>query len=211
MSMPETAQFMDALAYLSMRDVLPIYYNVKVAQKGLRNEESIEMLDIISKSRGFDIGEGYGWTEKLSGEINTALVNNKNNNVASLVDTHRSSVEASIEKTMEWATNRYRQQYRCAFRGHRLDAAYESPEGFTARPQAAQAGRLPPSPPQHQCQPRSSRRNGSARPRAAQSARLTPSLPQHQCQPRSSRRNGSTSLERRKPDASRRHRREPFP
>ena len=108
MSMPvtnprpeDTGKIMDALAYLSSTDILPVYYNVKVAQKGLRNDDSIEMLGIISEGRSFDIGEGYGWTEELSGKVNTALANQKNNNVVSLVDSMRSSIEASIEKTLD--------------------------------------------------------------------------------------------------------------
>ena len=72
---------------------------MKVAQKGLRNDDSIEMLGIISESRGFDIGEGYGWTEDLSAKVNTMLVSK--NNVASLVDSNRSKIEESINKTLE--------------------------------------------------------------------------------------------------------------
>ena len=96
-----TGAILDTFAYLSNRDILPIYYNVKVAQKGLRNEDSIEMLGIISESRGFDIGEGYGWTEDLSAKVNTMLVSTKKNNVVSLVDSNRSKIEESINKTLE--------------------------------------------------------------------------------------------------------------
>ena len=87
-----TGAILDTFAYLSNRDILPIYYNVKVAQKGL---------GIISESRGFDIGEGYGWTEDLSAKVNTMLVSTKKNNVASLVDSNRSKIEESINKTLE--------------------------------------------------------------------------------------------------------------
>ena len=59
------------------------------------------MLGIISESRGFDIGEGYGWTEDLSAKVNTMLVSTKKNNVASLVDSNRSKIEESINKTLE--------------------------------------------------------------------------------------------------------------
>ena len=108
MSMPKTNPepertgiIMDTFAYLSKRDILPEYYNVKVAQKGLRNEDSIEMLGIISEGRGFDIGEGYGWTEDLSSKVNTMLVSTRQNNVASLVDSYRAAIEADIQKTLD--------------------------------------------------------------------------------------------------------------
>ncbi|MCI8388013.1 MAG: extracellular solute-binding protein [Clostridiales bacterium] len=109
MSVPVTNQqpertgiIMDALSYLSSTNILPVFYNVKVAQKGLRNDDSIEMLGIISSSRSFDIGEGYAWTEELSGKVNTSVVNQKNNNVVSLVDSMRSSIEAAFKKTLEF-------------------------------------------------------------------------------------------------------------
>ncbi|MBP3918606.1 MAG: hypothetical protein J6I50_05485 [Clostridia bacterium] len=97
-----TGMIMDAFAYLSNTDILPVFYNVKVAQKGLRNEDSIEMLGIISQTRSFDIGEGYAWTEDLSAKMNTAVVNQKNNNIVSIVDSFRPSIEASFKKTLEF-------------------------------------------------------------------------------------------------------------
>ena len=108
MSMPKTNPepertgiIMDTFAYLSKRDILPEYYNVKVAQKGLRNEDSIEMLGIISEGRGFDIGDGYGWTVDLWSKVNTMLVSTRQNNVASLVDSYRAAIEADIQKTLD--------------------------------------------------------------------------------------------------------------
>ena len=74
----DTGKIMDTFSYLSYTDILPIFYNEKVAQKGLRNEESIEMLGIIAETRSFDIGEAYAWTEELSGAVNTSVVNQKN-------------------------------------------------------------------------------------------------------------------------------------
>lgn len=97
-----TGIIMDALAYESYTDVLPVYYDVKVSQKGLRNVESIEMLGIISKGRSFDIGEAYGWTEELSETLNTMYVKNKQHNVASTVEANRSKIESLIASTMEY-------------------------------------------------------------------------------------------------------------
>lgn len=98
----DTGKIMDTFSYLSYTDILPIFYNEKVAQKGLRNEESIEMLGIIAETRSFDIGEAYAWTEELSGAVNTSVVNQKNNNVASLVESYRSAIEESFKKTLEF-------------------------------------------------------------------------------------------------------------
>ena len=40
----EAALIMDAFSYMTYKDVLPVYYDVSLSQKGLRNEDSIEML-----------------------------------------------------------------------------------------------------------------------------------------------------------------------
>ncbi|MBO5218143.1 MAG: hypothetical protein J6C52_01855 [Clostridia bacterium] len=98
----ETGIILDAMAYESYENILPIYYDVKVAQKGLRNEESIEMLQIIRAGRSFDIGEGYAWTENLSAEVNKLYANTLQPTIVSTLDSYRSSIEAEIKKTMEY-------------------------------------------------------------------------------------------------------------
>ncbi len=98
----KTGIILDALAYESYRDLLPIYYDIRVSQKGLRNEESIEMLSIIRNTRSFDIGEGYGWTEDLAAAINTMYATTKQNNIASRLDAMRPAIEKKIVKTMEY-------------------------------------------------------------------------------------------------------------
>ncbi len=97
-----TGIIIDALAYESYRDLLPIYYDIRVSQKGLRNEESIEMLSIIRNTRSFDIGEGYGWSEDLSAAINTMYATTNQNNIASKLDSMRGAIEKKIAKTMEY-------------------------------------------------------------------------------------------------------------
>lgn len=90
---------LDAMAYQSFVDVLPIFYDFTVSQKGLRNEQSIEMLDIIRESRYYDIGMGYGWTNSLVDTI-SGLLRSGNSNVASVVATQEKAITANIEKTM---------------------------------------------------------------------------------------------------------------
>lgn len=55
-----SGKIIDAMSYLSMKNILPIYYNVKVSQKGLRNDDSIEMLAIIRDARYFEPSLVYG-------------------------------------------------------------------------------------------------------------------------------------------------------
>ena len=99
-SASEAAIIMDALTYLSYRDVLPVYYDISVSQKGLRNEESIEMLEIIRDTRYFDIAKCYGWTSSLYGSIESLLTAG-NGAVASTIASGKSVVLENIDKTLE--------------------------------------------------------------------------------------------------------------
>ncbi|MBQ7300272.1 MAG: hypothetical protein IJW77_10560 [Clostridia bacterium] len=95
-----TATVMDALAYESYRDVLPVYYEVKVSQKGLRNEDSIEMLDIIRANRYTNFGEIFGWTNALQSSV-YSKISVGNADIASVIASDLKTVEKNIEKTMD--------------------------------------------------------------------------------------------------------------
>lgn len=47
---------LEALAYYGWKDVLPAYYDVALSVKFARDDDSVEMLDIIRDNRSFDIG-----------------------------------------------------------------------------------------------------------------------------------------------------------
>ncbi|MBE6612965.1 MAG: extracellular solute-binding protein [Ruminococcaceae bacterium] len=96
----EAAAIMDAMAYASFTDVLPVYYDFTVSRKGLRNEDSIEMLDIIRETRYFNPGEAYGWTKTLRGNVVNQLIEG-NGAIASTVATALPAAEKLIEATME--------------------------------------------------------------------------------------------------------------
>lgn len=99
-TLDETAAVLDAASYLSYTDVLPVYYNVTIAQKGLRDDESIEMLEIIQSSRYFDIGRVFGWTSTLYDAIEKDLLKGESD-VASTIAKQKSKVETNIDKTWE--------------------------------------------------------------------------------------------------------------
>ncbi|MBE6612806.1 MAG: hypothetical protein E7632_09975 [Ruminococcaceae bacterium] len=64
-----TGMILDALTYESWKDVLPIYYDITVSQKGLRNEESIEMMKIVRDCRSIDFTRVYTITEQTGDNI----------------------------------------------------------------------------------------------------------------------------------------------
>ena len=95
-----TGIIIDALCYLSWRDVLPNYYNIRVSQKSLRNDDSIEMLKIIHNSLVYDAGNAYGWTLDLMNQVRSAIVAG-NPDVASTIASNKSIVEENIQKTFD--------------------------------------------------------------------------------------------------------------
>jgi hypothetical protein len=91
---------LDAMAYLSAKDVTPVFFDITMSQKRLRNEESIEMLHIIKDSVVYDIGTAYGWTSDIYVSITDAL-DKGTNNAAAQIEKQRDKIAANIGKSME--------------------------------------------------------------------------------------------------------------
>lgn len=96
----ETGAIMDAMSYLTYTDIMPYFYNGRVSQKLLRNDDSIEMLDIIRESRHYDIGTIYGSFGDVSNEI-SALINAKSTDFASKIASIKPSIEKNLATIME--------------------------------------------------------------------------------------------------------------
>jgi len=96
----ETAVISDYTSYLSMQDVLPVYYGNVVEQKGLRNEDSIEMLDIILNTKSVDLGILFGWTSSILDSMRSNLYNG-NSNTASMIEKQEKAIVKNMEKTVE--------------------------------------------------------------------------------------------------------------
>ncbi len=93
------AIIMDALAYEADANVLPVYYE-RVCYKGLRDEESIEMLEIIKNTRYYNLGVTYDWIDSIEPSVNQML-REGNGNVATLVKSSTRIVERLIDSTMK--------------------------------------------------------------------------------------------------------------
>lgn len=96
----KTAKVFNALSYYSYRDVFPVYYE-SLCYKGLRDADSIDMLEIISDSRWADIGAVYGWTYNDLNTMGNNLLEGTLN-VASYIESVRSTIEASIKAAMNY-------------------------------------------------------------------------------------------------------------
>lgn len=96
----ETSIILDALSYLSYTDVLPKYYEIRVNQKGLRNNDSIEMLAIVRNSLTYDSSLTYGWTADLSSSLEKEIEGG-GSSIASIIAAAKDGIVTKIEKTFE--------------------------------------------------------------------------------------------------------------
>ena len=90
----------DALNYLSKEMVWPVYRGLVLEQKNLRNEESIEMLDIILNSGMPGISTIYNVGTGVIDGIGEKLMKG-DTNITSTVASKTSSVEKEIAKVNE--------------------------------------------------------------------------------------------------------------
>ena len=95
-----TGAVLDAMAYVSAKDVTPVLFDVSVSQKRLRNDESIEMLELIKNSGSFDVGSAYGWTTDFYNSIKSSLGMGKSFDAVSRIEKSKDKINAAIEKTM---------------------------------------------------------------------------------------------------------------
>ena len=96
----ESAAVIDAMTYYTYKDVMPLFYNERISQKALRDDDSVEMLALISETRCLDIGRLYGWSSTLYEIIDNATEKQKRT-VASDLASNLDKIEASIEKIID--------------------------------------------------------------------------------------------------------------
>ncbi|MBQ8510502.1 MAG: hypothetical protein IJ493_11410 [Clostridia bacterium] len=97
----ETASYvLDALAYLSYKDVVPAYYDVTLSVKNIRDEETAEMLDIIRSTRTYLTAYAFGWGSDLRSKVATS-VRNGAGDLASIIATQKTKVETEIDASLE--------------------------------------------------------------------------------------------------------------
>ncbi|MBQ8508914.1 MAG: extracellular solute-binding protein [Clostridia bacterium] len=95
-----TGVILDALSYESNESVLPVYFDVTVSQKGLLNEESIEMLEIIRSGRAAEYTRIYGISNTYVTKL-LNLITTGSTDTASLAASQKASMEESIQKVLD--------------------------------------------------------------------------------------------------------------
>ena len=86
------------MARWSYENILPVYYE-SLCYKGLRDEDSIDMLDRIHQSRTADLGRIYGWTGNLLSDLGGRIAANKGD-YASLLAKNEEKIQKNIEKSI---------------------------------------------------------------------------------------------------------------
>jgi hypothetical protein len=94
-----TGVFIDALTALSATTVTPAYYTISLEGKFTRDEDSIEMLDIIRASRTYDLALIYNWGG-FYGALTTHGMSKAGDNPVTIFERQNERVATAIEKTM---------------------------------------------------------------------------------------------------------------
>jgi hypothetical protein len=89
---------LQAIAILSDYYVTPAYYDITITGKGLRDEESAEMLDIILGSTVYDLARMYDWGTVASGLTNNIIAQKEFPSFYAKLET---KTTAALEKTIE--------------------------------------------------------------------------------------------------------------
>ena len=94
-----TGTVLHALGYYSQQYVTPAFLDVTVTHKVIRDEDSIEMLDIILKSRTYDMGTIYNWGD-LEDRFFRRGIPSRTNTFASDYERAEAAVTTAMERTL---------------------------------------------------------------------------------------------------------------
>ena len=100
LSVPEKTGFLlEAYCAKSAELLTPAYYDVTLTRKGIRDEDSVEMLEIIFDHLKYDIGYIYNWGDITTTMLN--LFNAKKDTIASTLESSMAKVEKAIQENIE--------------------------------------------------------------------------------------------------------------
>ncbi len=88
---------LDALTYESHNSVLPVFMDVTVSQKGLRNDDSIDMLEYVWAGRKMDLFGFYSIGTVRSDLGKLIVANNNIESAASTVATKEASIQIKFD------------------------------------------------------------------------------------------------------------------
>ncbi len=94
----KTGIILDAMAYLSYKELLPVYYDSNLSLKAAQDMESSEILDIIRDTRCFETSLVYGWTTDFRDDVATVFCGmGAGTSASTAIATHEKKIVASID------------------------------------------------------------------------------------------------------------------
>ncbi len=91
----------EAMAAKSMYTLTPAYYDISLEGKGLRDQESAAMIDIILDSRTFDLGSSHMFNWGNMGSLFSEQLGSGQNNYASAYESRARRARTALQKTIE--------------------------------------------------------------------------------------------------------------
>ncbi|MCL2816409.1 MAG: hypothetical protein FWD23_17580, partial [Oscillospiraceae bacterium] len=93
-----TGNIIQAMGYYAKKEVTPVCMDATVTHKLVRDDDSLEMLQIINSSRIYDIAELYNWGEIYAMYWN--MYNAKKQTYASSYERIEAKINAALDKTL---------------------------------------------------------------------------------------------------------------
>ena len=95
-----TSIIIETLAYETEENVMPSYYDISLKYRYLRDQESIEMLDLIRSTLVFDLGT-VTWAATIRNMLTQKKVVNDSSNITSTIAANESDIESLIENAID--------------------------------------------------------------------------------------------------------------
>ena len=92
---------MKRLPARATNEIVPAYYEIALKNKYARDENTVEMLDIISTSSWFSFADAYYTDLGTMSDFFSSYVLGDSEGVASKFDASRKNLEANLEKLYE--------------------------------------------------------------------------------------------------------------
>ncbi len=97
----KVSALIEAMAAKSMYTLTPAYYDISLKYKGLRDQESADMIDIILRSRTFDLSSASMFNWGGMGTIFSAQLSTGRNNYASSYERYIKKANTELRSTIE--------------------------------------------------------------------------------------------------------------
>lgn len=91
-----TSIIIEALTCESATSVFPAYYEIAVSAKATRDEESVDMLDIIKNTRTLDLADNI-WCDQIRNGFLVGMIAGNNSNIVSMAQSRQSQIDNLIQ------------------------------------------------------------------------------------------------------------------